>query len=86
MNATSIAYRPIRTRFFPESAAPGRYYQRPLIDLHKASMKWPGFWNIVNKELRQRSYGKKTILIYRHVLRTFSTYLRQHSRYASRPG
>lgn len=86
MNATSLTYRPIQSRFFPENAAPGRYHQRSLIDLHKTSVNWPGLWNIVNKELRQRSYAKKTILIYRHVLRTFSTYLRQHSRCASRPG
>jgi integrase/recombinase XerD len=86
VNAVTLPYRPIRSRFFPENTAPGRHHQRALIDLNKAWVKWPRFWNIVSKELKRRDYSKETILVYRHALRAFSTYLRQRRRYSSRPG
>ena len=65
-----MQYRPIRSRFAPESARLTGPCPECVTALHSNQTTWPHFWKIVQDELRQSRYGTSTLKVYRQVLRS----------------
>ncbi|MCE9616021.1 MAG: tyrosine-type recombinase/integrase [Lentisphaerae bacterium] len=67
--------RPPRARFPVTEGARIRRTLPPVLALWGRMIDWPGFWGLVQRELRQAGFQPSTLVVYRQVLRSLRHHL-----------